>query len=192
MKRKTDKTDGSEAAGDAAWQRLTAQTRPLSAAQRNRQKLSTSRAHAQTAKKTEKAVNGPAAGQAPEAVSKSSDTPTARLAAKAKAPPRPALEPKARRRLSRGRTDIDATLDMHGMTLVEAQAALNGFIAHHRARGHKWVLVITGKGMRGEGRLRAALPDWLATPALAAQVVEYEAAALSHGGSGAFYLRLRK
>ena len=183
MSRKDDKETQT---GEAAWQRVTAQTRPLSPSQRNRQIKSA--APEKPPKKAKKAAN--AAASSPPQASKA--TPKMRGDAKAKPPPRPALAPKTRRRLSRGRTDIEATLDMHGMTLVEAQAALIGFVAHHRARGHKYVLVITGKGARGEGRLRAALPDWLATPPLAAQIAEYEAAGVAHGGSGAFYLALRK
>lgn len=171
--------------GDAAWRRVTAQTRPLSSAQRNQYNDLPAAASRNSQKKAENAAD--------RAISQTA-RPDVKMPVREgiKPPPRPILEPKTRRRLSRGRTDIDAVLDMHGMSLVQAQAALTGFVAHHRMRGHKFVLVITGKGVRGEGRLKAALPDWLAAPPLATQIIEYEAASLAHGGSGAFYLRLRK
>ena len=73
-----------------------------------------------------------------------------------------------------------------------SRARLVGFCdAGARARPI-WLLVITGKGTRGEGKLRRALPDWLARGALAGLVVEYGPAAANHGGAGAYYLRLRR
>ena len=107
-------------------------------------------------------------------------------------PPQARIDMRSRRRLQRGALPIDATLDLHGLTLAEAERVLAGFIARQGARGSVWLLVITGKGTRGEGKLRAALPGWMATPAIAHWVVEYGEAAIAHGGSGAFYLRLRK
>ena len=107
-------------------------------------------------------------------------------------PPQARIDMRSRRRLQRGALPIDATLDLHGLTLAEAERVLAGFIARQGARGSVWLLVITGKGTRGEGKLRAALPGWMATPAIAHWVVEHGEAAIAHGGSGAFYLRLRK
>lgn len=187
--------------GTTAWHRLTQQTRPLSPAQRNRH-IDKAAGDSKKAKNTEKAAASlppsepPPPGSPPsgplEALHGAAPQAQRAPAESGKPPPRSGIEQRARRRLGRGRLAIDGTLDMHGMTLAEAQAALNGFITYHRAQGHQWVLVITGKGMRGEGRLRRALPDWLAMPPLAQQVVEYDAAAVPHGGSGAFYLRLRR
>lgn len=174
--------------GTAAWQKLTAQTRPLSAAQRDRgrEDKSAKSAIGKSAKKPQKA-----AGLAPSKPPSGSPA-RPEKGVGAKPPPRPEIEHKQRRRLSRGRTDLDGTLDMHGMTLVEAETALQAFVAYHRAQGHYWVLVITGKGVRGEGRLRKALPDWLARPPLSQAVAAYDQAAIPHGGRGAFYLRLRR
>ena len=81
--------------------------------------------------------------------------------AKKAAPPRPPapppkLAPKApalanidrrtKQRLSRGRTEIDARLDLHGMTQAAARTRLESFLKSAQARGHGLVLVITGKG----------------------------------------------
>ena len=174
--------------GTAAWQKVAGQTRRLSAAQRNRhiEKPAVARG---AAAKTQKAKK-PATAATPRWPA-SQKTDSQKVASPAK-PPQPMIDPKARRRLSRGRDPIDGTLDLHGMSLAQGEAALRGFVAYHRAQGHKWVLVITGKGVRGEGRLRAALPAWLATVPLVGQVVEFDQAAISHGGNGAFYLRLRR
>ena len=100
--------------------------------------------------------------------------------------------PRTRRRLSRGTLAIAARLDLHGLSLAEAELALSAFVKQARAQGHIWLLVITGKGIRGEGKLRRALPAWLARGTLAGLVVEYGTAAANHGGAGAYYLRLRR
>ena len=113
-------------------------------------------------------------------------------AAGASAPPQSALMPRTRRRLARGTLPIEARLDLHGLSLAEAERALSAFVAQARRQGQVWLLVITGKGVRGEGKLRRALPEWLDRGALAGQIAEYGPSAPNHGGDGAFYLRARR
>ena len=202
--RKSDKnSDDKTADGAAVWQKLTAQTRPLSAAQRDKghdkdqavkgDKKPAKKAGAKPIVSTKK--HGNAAASAAPGPPRGGPAMPAKGAQDKPPPlfePSPEIEQKQRRRLSRGRTELDGTLDLHGMTLVEAEAALKSFIAYHRAQGHRWVLVITGRGVRGEGRLRKALPEWLSAPALSQAIVEFDQAAIAHGGGGAFYLRLRR
>jgi DNA-nicking Smr family endonuclease len=102
------------------------------------------------------------------------------------------LQLRTRRRLSRGTIALDGKIDLHGLTLAEAEAALAGFVKRAQSQHQIWLLVVTGKGTRGEGKLRRALPEWLDRGALAGRVVEYGPAAPNHGGGGAFYLRLRR
>lgn len=109
---------------------------------------------------------------------------------------RPALAPlhdRTRRRLARGLAAIDARIDLHGMHQDRAFARLVGFLRNAQARGHRMVLVVTGKG-NGEGRgvLRQAVPSWLSRPDLRHLVVGFEQAARRHGGEGALYVRVRR
>lgn len=180
-------------AGDAAWARLTADTRPLQSESRNRHIEANSKNKPKTKPKTK---SKPLADTAP-APNGGRKSPSQSPAKRPPPPLQDALPPKTRRRLARGTITIDATLDLHGMTLAEAEAALTAFVGRARARHQSWLLVITGKGRhseggRGEGKLRGALPDWLDRGALAGQVVEYAPAAPPHGGGGAFYLRVRR
>ncbi len=128
------------------------------------------------------------------------------------APPRPAPAPAAadaraasqldgRRaeKLRRGRLPVEARLDLHGMTVAEAQPALTRFILSARARGLRLVLVITGKGRGGaapwweeRGVLRRQVPQWLRMPPLRDAVVEVCPAHARHGGEGAYYVYLRR
>ena len=84
---------------------------------------------------------------------------------------------------------IAARLDLHGLSLAEAELALSAFV-NRRVRRAIWLLVITGKGTRGEACARPA--RLVGARALAGLVVEYGPAAANHGGTGAYYLRLRR
>lgn len=98
-------------------------------------------------------------------------------------------------RLRRGELPIAATLDLHGMTVVQAQPALERFITEAASRGNRCVLVITGKGLRSnpaEGVLKREMPRWLALPALRDRILAVTPARPVHGGSGAFYVLLKR
>lgn len=96
--------------------------------------------------------------------------------------------------LRRGRMEIAARLDLHGMTRAAAQDALEGFIGAASGRGLRCVLVITGKGtMSGNGGvLRREVPRWLNLPDLRPKVVACVEAQRRHGGEGALYVLLRR
>jgi len=88
------------------------------------------------------------------------------------------------------------------MTQIEARGALHRFIQARAGRGDRTVLVITGKGARGDndyiaamserGVLRTMLPIWLSEPSLSPLVSGWSVAARGHGGEGAWYVRLRR
>ena len=102
------------------------------------------------------------------------------------------------RALARGRRTPQASLDLHGMTLAIAERAVRSFLAESAALGLRLVLIVTGKGLRREGgrvfggRLRAELPAWLERPDNRAFVASVKPAHPRHGGSGAFYVLLRR
>jgi DNA-nicking Smr family endonuclease len=96
-------------------------------------------------------------------------------------------------RLRRGQLALEARLDLHGMTQAEAHRALAAFVARCYAAGKRTLLVVTGKGMReGTGVLRAAVPRWLAEPALRDRVLATAPATPRDGGGGAHYILLRR
>ena len=117
------------------------------------------------------------------------------------APPQPALRMDARThdRMTRGKLAPEARLDLHGMTLAEAQPELVRFILNAQSAGLRLVLVITGKGRmthepvpRPIGALRHQVPHWLRLPPLAQAVQQVAEAHLKHGGAGALYVYLRR
>jgi DNA-nicking Smr family endonuclease len=115
------------------------------------------------------------------------------------APAAPPLAPLGRRersQLSRGRKEIDARLDLHGMTQTRAHRALSGFLQRAHSDGMTFVLIITGKGRMGaeseRGVLRRQVPQWLSLPEFRSLVVGFEEAHIGHGGEGALYVRIRR
>jgi DNA-nicking Smr family endonuclease len=111
-------------------------------------------------------------------------------------PPLAPLGRRERSQLSRGRKEIEARLDLHGMTQTRAHRALSGFLQRAHLDGLTFVLVITGKGKMGaeseRGVLRRQVPHWLSQPEFRALVVGFEEAHIGHGGEGALYVRIRR
>ena len=137
---------------------------------------------------------------AAKAVAGPKPSPAIRIARAPKpAPAAPPLAPLGRRersQLSRGRKDIDARLDLHGMTQTRAHHALFHFLQRAHSGGLTFVLVITGKGRMGaeteRGVLRRQVPQWLSLPEFRSLVVGFEEAHIGHGGEGALYVRIRR
>jgi DNA-nicking Smr family endonuclease len=116
-----------------------------------------------------------------------------------KRPVTPPLVPLGRRersQLSKGKKEIEARLDLHGMTQARAHRALSGFLHQAHGDGLTFVLVITGKGKIGaeseRGVLRRQVPLWLNQPEFRNVVVGFEEAHIGHGGAGALYVRIRR
>ncbi|WP_439407546.1 Smr/MutS family protein [Bradyrhizobium sp. DASA03076] len=153
-----------------------------------------------TAPRAEPSPAAPVAKPVTKPVAKQALSPRLLAAASAARPSKPSLPPLAplgkreRTKLSRGRSEIEARLDLHGMTQTRAHRALTGFLhrAHHD--GLTFVLVITGKGRSGgeSGVLRRQVPEWLSLPEFRAFVVGFEEAGIGHGGEGALYVRIRR
>ena len=113
----------------------------------------------------------------------------------------PAMDARAYRRLTRGKLAPEARIDLHGMTLAQAQPALTAFLRGAQGRGLRLVLVITGKGRGGgaegplpyrPGALRHEVPLWLKRAPLAPMVLQVARAHPRHGGEGALYVYLRR
>jgi len=110
------------------------------------------------------------------------------------------------KRMRRGAVEVDATLDLHGQTQTRAHDQLIRFLTIAEATGRRVILVITGKGApksdadfdsdwrvaETRGVLRQMVPQWVREPPLADKVLSIRPAHMRHGGSGAFYVILRK
>ena len=118
-------------------------------------------------------------------------------------PPSP-VDRSNEKKVRKGRLQIDARIDLHGMTQAQALGELTSFLHRTHSLGYRTVLVITGKGARPRDRdrywtdrdepgvLRRRLPEWLARPDLHRLASGYSPAHARHGGHGAFYITLRR
>jgi len=104
-------------------------------------------------------------------------------------------------KMKKGRLNPEARIDLHGLTLAQAQPTLVRFILDSAADGRRLVLVITGKGrIRDEsgpiperhGVLRHQVPNWLNAMPLKPHVLQIAQAHVKHGGTGAYYVYLRR
>lgn len=106
--------------------------------------------------------------------------------------PRPnGVDGQTLRRLAKGERVVEATIDLHGMTLQAAHVALRSFVESQARAGRRCLLVITGKGGPDRpSRLRQEVPLWLenwSPPVLAATQAQPR-----HGGAGALYVLLQR
>ena len=104
-------------------------------------------------------------------------------------------------RLRKGARKPDARIDLHGMRAERAHRACLLFLSDCLNRGHRMVLVITGKGRErpddgfmatGRGVLRESLPGWLRASPLGHSIIGIYQAHPRHGGEGAFYVYLKR
>jgi DNA-nicking Smr family endonuclease len=169
----------------ALWESVAKQVKPL------RKKPRAAKPHATEIEAEAPATARPAAATKPHASVQTASP------KKPAAPPLAPLGRRERSKLSRGRMEIDARLDLHGMTQTRAHRALFGFLQRAHHEGLTFVLVITGKGRVGvaeseRGVLRRQVPQWLSLPEFRSLVVGFEEAHIGHGGEGALYVRIRR
>ncbi|MGB3407762.1 MAG: Smr/MutS family protein [Jannaschia sp.] len=111
------------------------------------------------------------------------------------------MDAKAHKRMKSGKLRPEGKLDLHGMTLAQAQPALVRFVMSAHGDGKRLVLIVTGKGKSKPsdtvmpnrlGVLKHQVPMWLSMSPLSAVVLQVTESHRTHGGSGAYYVYLRK
>ncbi|WP_298437757.1 Smr/MutS family protein [uncultured Jannaschia sp.] len=111
------------------------------------------------------------------------------------------MDAKTHKRMRSGKMRPEAKLDLHGMTLDAAQPELVRFVTGAHGAGKRLLLVVTGKGKSKPGTgpipnrlgvLRHQVPQWLRMAPLAPLVLQVTEASRAHGGSGAYYVYLRR
>jgi len=106
----------------------------------------------------------------------------------------PGLDKRTAQRLRRGQINVDAELDLHGLTQAKAHIALNQFLSRAHSCGQRCVLVITGKGAlsQGGGILRKMVPLWLNQIPNRNLILSFSYSKPVDGGTGALYILLKR
>jgi DNA-nicking Smr family endonuclease len=96
------------------------------------------------------------------------------------------------RKLRRGQYAIEAELDLHGATVVQAREAVDAFIKTAQDQHKRVVRIIHGKGNSSEGKLpvlKGKVNSWLHQKS---EVLAFCSARQNDGGTGAVYVLLRR
>jgi DNA-nicking Smr family endonuclease len=105
------------------------------------------------------------------------------------------VDAKVFRRLRRGELAPESTCDLHGLSVLDARARLEEFLAKSHARGDRTLLVVHGKGEhspRGVGVLRGEMAAWLSQGTASVHVAAFATAVPDDGGEGAMYVLLQR
>ena len=96
------------------------------------------------------------------------------------------------------------SIDLHGYTLDQANKKIEDFINQNFLAGIKKLIVVTGKGLHSENEknpyvsrdlsiLKYSVPEYIKNnKSLMNKIYEFGEAKVEDGGSGAFYIYLRK
>jgi DNA-nicking Smr family endonuclease len=103
---------------------------------------------------------------------------------------RPGVRPAVLRRLRRGEYRVQGEIDLHGLTVRQAQEALREFLAEALLRQWRCVRIVHGKGLRSGHRgpvLKATVASVLRR---LGPVLAFVSARPADGGTGAVYVLL--
>ncbi|MFH1033776.1 MAG: Smr/MutS family protein [Pseudomonadota bacterium] len=107
----------------------------------------------------------------------------------------PGVGPELCERLARGEFPVQDYLDLHGLGLDDALAAVEEFLVQSIAKGLRHVLIVHGRGAgspEGVPVLKRALATRLTHKRLQKRVLAFCTAKPVDGGMGAMYVLLRK
>jgi DNA-nicking Smr family endonuclease len=97
-------------------------------------------------------------------------------------------------RLHRGDFSIQDHLDLHGLSVAEAEAAFEAFLKTCIGAGKRAVLVIHGRGLSSPAQpvLKTKVYQWLTRTRWRKWVIAFTSARSCDGGAGASYILLRQ
>ena len=106
--------------------------------------------------------------------------------------------------LRKKKIDKIRTIDLHGYGLEEANKTIEDFILKSQKDGVTKLIVVTGKGLHSQnekdpyvsknlGILKYSVPEFIkGSQELMKRIIEFRDASVEDGGSGAFYIFLKK
>ena len=101
------------------------------------------------------------------------------------------LNSKTKRQINNKKLVIDAIIDLHGKTEVQAYEIIKNFINNSYLKNLKNIIIITGKGTNSQGKLKLKTPMWLKSEELSKFIVGFETMPSNKGGEGALFVKLK-
>ncbi len=101
------------------------------------------------------------------------------------------LDSKIKKQMKSNRLNFDAIIDLHGKTEVQAYEAIKNFIKDCYFYNFKSIMIVTGKGLNGKGKLKLKAPLWLKSEDLSKYVVGFETMPHNKGGEGALFVQIK-
>jgi len=102
-----------------------------------------------------------------------------------------ALDPKTKKSINGKKLVINAIVDLHGKTEVQAYEVIKNFIKNSYLKEHRNIIIITGKGINSQGKLKLKTPVWLRNEELSKFIIGYETMPNNKGGEGALFVKLK-
>lgn len=97
---------------------------------------------------------------------------------------------KVLRKLQKGQYNVEAKLDLHGMTVAKAQSVVSEFLQDCMAHGVHVALIIHGSGLNNKVPvLKNKLNHWLRE---VPSIVAFCSASAKHGSHGAMYIMFKR
>ena len=107
-------------------------------------------------------------------------------------------------KIDKKKTFKTKSIDLHGYTLDEANKSIESFIIKSYQENINKLIVVTGKGIHSQNEkdpyvskdlsiLKYSVPEFIKNnQKLMKKIIEFKDAEIKDGGSGAFYIYLRK
>ena len=107
------------------------------------------------------------------------------------------------KKIKKGKIKINKKIDLHGLTVAEAQKRFNEEIDYCYNNSKRLIIFITGKGAINRstknnqnklyfGKIRSQIRNWVFSNLNKEKILLFSEASPAHGGAGSFYIYLRK
>ena len=101
------------------------------------------------------------------------------------------LDSKTKKQINNKKAVFDAIIDLHGKTEVQAHKIIKNFIINNYLNNIRNIIIVTGKGVNNQGKLKLKTPLWLKSEELSKYIVGFTSMPNNKGGDGALFVKLK-
>ena len=101
------------------------------------------------------------------------------------------LKQQTKKMLKNKKFVVDAFLDLHGLSQIEAKIKIKEFVQAAFLKKKRHIIIITGKGENNKGILKNKTPNWLAEEEISKYIIGFINPPEFLGGDGAIYINIK-